>query len=336
MLKIPFARIAQWCISICFFFLYLNTKAQSSEYTIESFQDVYTELTNYESVGILALGNPIWEFEFPLNFQFPFYGSFYDNIIYNAEGWGMFTDDEDESTYLMDFTRSYAWDDLNDTSNITSDVRFSHVTFNNIQAFVLQYTKMGFFADPVADSFDTYMNFQIWFFENGVMEVHFGEMHMDGTPIYEPGKGFYCYTTSGGVDTNEVCGPHVGISNPFNRDDGIAVSGSYDDFEVTSDIYDNLTVLPPPGWIIRFKPNSVGIFDPEPRIKQLVIKPNPTNEYISIPENSSVTIFDFSGKIVYQGNFTSNKVNVSELAAGMYFIRITSESDQSFGRFVKL
>lgn len=321
---------------VCYFALsYCHLSAQSEGYTIESFQSVYTELADYESVGILADGNPIWEMEFDFNFQFPFYGALYDKMIYNAEGWGMFTDDEDESTYLMDFTRSYAWDDLNDTSNITSDVRFSHVTFNNMQAFVLQYTRMGFFADPVANSFDTYMNFQIWFFENGVMEVHFGEMHMDGTPIYEPGKGFYCYTTSGGVDTNEVCGPHVGIANPFDRDDGIAVSGSYDDYEVTSDIYDNLTVLPPPGWIIRFKPTSVGLFDPSPRNNHIRIAPNPASSYILIPHVASkVLIYTYSGKIVYEGVPSENILSVSSLPPGIYFIKIISNGDSFIGKFL--
>ncbi|MBK9985281.1 MAG: T9SS type A sorting domain-containing protein [Saprospiraceae bacterium] len=322
----------------CYFALsYRHLSAQSAGYTIESFQGVYTELEDYESVGILALGSPIWEMEFDFNFQFPFYGALYDKMIYNAEGWGMFTDDEDESTYLMDYTGSYAWDDLNDTSNITSDVRFSHVTFNNMQAFVLQYTKMGFFADPVANSFDTYMNFQIWFFENGVMEVHFGEMHMDGTPIYEPGKGFYCYTTSGGVDTNEVCGPHVGISNPYDRDDGIAVSGSYDDFEITSDIYDNLTTLPPPGWIIRFKPTSVGLFDPAPQNNHIIIAPNPASSYILIPNVASkVLIYADSGKIVYEGVPSEKILSVSNLTPGIYFTKIISSGQTFMGRFIKI
>ncbi|MEO6132034.1 MAG: T9SS type A sorting domain-containing protein [Saprospiraceae bacterium] len=316
---------------------YHQAAAQSAGYTIESFQDVYTELTNYESVSLLTMGDLFWELEFPLNFQFPFYDSLYESVIYHHEAWGMFTDDEDLALFLMDFTRLYAFDDLVDTSNITSDVRFSHVMSNNLQAFVLQFTKNRFFADPYEDSLDTYLNFQIWLYENGVMEVHFGEMHMDGNPIYAPGKGFYCYTTSGGIDTNEVCGPHMGISNPLDEEDAIALSGSYDDYEVVGDLYSVLTVLPPEGWIIRFKPKSVGIFDPVLITNQLAIKPNPTSSYILIPDSGNkVTIFDFSGKIVYEGTAPENKVSVSTLPTGMYFIQISSDYNSSIGRFFKL
>ncbi|MEP6793930.1 MAG: T9SS type A sorting domain-containing protein [Saprospiraceae bacterium] len=308
----------------------MHISAQSKGYTIESFQGVYTELADYGSVRTLADGNAIWEIEFPLNFQFPYYNMFYDSLLFNFESWGMFTDDEDESLYLMDFT-SYAWYD------ITSDVRFSHVLSNNMQAFVLQYTKMGFFADPFADILDTYMNFQIWLFENGVLEVHFGEMHMDGTPIYAPGKGFYCYTTSGGVDTTEVCGPHVGISNPYDIDDGIAVSGSYDNFEVTSDIYDNLTVLPPSGWIIRFKPKTVGVFEPGSRKNQIEITPNPASSFILIPyANSTVFIYSCFGEKVYEGVPSENRLSVSFLPIGIYFTRIISNGDSFIGKFLKI
>ncbi len=316
---------------------YHPISAQSAGYTIESFQGVYTELTNYESVSLLTMGDLFWELEFQLNFQFPFYDSLYNRVIYRHDSWGSFTDDEDEALFLMVFTRLYAYDDLIDTSNITSDVRFSHVVSNNMQAFVIQFTNMGFFADPFADSLDTYLNFQLWLFENGIMEVHFGEMHWDGTPIYAPGKGFYCYTTSGGVDTNEVCGPFMGISNPQDEEDAIALSGSYNDFEVVGEHYSVLTTIPPEGWIIRFKPKSVGIFDPEPRTNQLAIKPNPASSYILIPNpGNKVTIFDFSGKILYEGTAPDNKVGVSTLPTGMYFIQMTSDDNSLIGRFFKL
>lgn len=315
---------------------YHQISAQSEGYTIESVQDVYTELTNYESISLLTMGDLFWEFEFHLNFQFPFYDSVYNRVIHRNDAWGSFTDDEDEALFLMAFTRLYAYDELIDTSNITSDVRFSHVFSNNMQAFVLQFTKNRFYADPFADVLDTYLNFQLWFFENGIMEVHFGEMHMDGTPIYAPGKGFYCYTTSGGVDTNEVCGPYMGISNPEDDEDAIALSGSYDDFEIAGNQYSVLTVLPPEGWIIRFKPKTVGIFEPEPRINEIMIKPNPASSYILISNpNSKVKIFDFSGKILYEGTVTDNKVSVTTFPTGMYFIKIASDEKSFFGRFFK-
>lgn len=327
-------KLIQLLFGICTAISFHSISAQSEGYVIESFQDVYVELTDYESIALLNDGNPIWDHYFQLDFPFPFYGNLYDELYYRTEAWGSVTIDEDLAFFLMDYSRAYAYI-VEDLSNITSDVRFSHVEANNIQAFVIQFTKVGFFADPFRDSLDTYMNFQLWFFENGVMEVHFGEMHMDNTPIYAPGKGFYCYN-NGELDTTELCGPHVGISNPFDEEDGIAVSGAYNDYEASSDIYSNLTVIPPPGWIIRFKPKSVGIFDPKPRDNQIVISPNPANSFINISEiGSYVTMYDFSGKIMYEGITNETKLNVTSFPPGIYFVKIASGNTSSIGKFFK-
>jgi len=309
--------------------------AQSDEYVIESFQDEYIALTDYQSVAKLAFGNPIFEVALPLNFQFPFYGAYYDTIIYNTDAWGSLTNNQDVALLLMDFTRGYAWDWVVDTLNITSDIRFAHVLTNSIQAFVLQYTKMGFFADPV-EEFDPSMNFQLWFFENGIVEVHFGEMNMNGTPVYDPGEGFYCYSTSGGVDMSEVCGPHMGISDPLNEEDAIALSGSWDNYEVVGDQYAVLNTLPPVGWVIRFEPRTLGLFEPDYQITEFSINPNPAISYIMIPDPGSyVTICDFSGKVKFEGIVTDNKLSVADFPPGMYFVRIASGSGSSIGKFYK-
>jgi len=321
---------------ILFIYSPLFSSAQSEEYLIESFQDEYIELIDYESAGILALGNPLWELEFEFGFEFPFYGELYDRMIWNAEAWGMLTEDEDEAFFMMNFTRGYAFEPINDTIDIESDARFAQVVSNNMRAFVLQYTEYGFFADPFEDSIDVDMNFQFWFYENGVIEVHFGDMDMDGSPIYKSGKGFYCYSSGTGIDTNEVCGPHMGIENPYDEEDGIALKGSYNDFEVTGQIYDVMTDLPPRGWIIRFLPKSVGLLEPDDQITEFSISPNPTISYIQIPEPGSyVTMYDMSGKVRFEGVVTDHHFSVAEFPPGMYIIQMVSGSGSSIGRFIR-
>jgi hypothetical protein len=75
------------------------------------------------------------------------------------------------------------------------------------------------------------------------------------------------------------------IANNYDEEDGIAVSGAYNDYETSSDVYSNLTVIPPPGWIIRFKPKSVGLFEPDYPISEVSIFPNPASAYINIPSH---------------------------------------------------
>ncbi len=309
--------------------------AQSDEYLIESFQGEYVELGDYQSLAKRAFGNPLWAEELALNFQFPFYGEFYNTLIYNSDAWGYLTENQESSLSLMEFSRSYAWDIVLDSSNITSDVRIAHVLTNGIQAFVMQFTKMGFFANPEPQS-DPSMNFQLWFFENGIMEVHFGEMNMNGTPVYEPGLGFYCYTSSGGIDMSEICGPFMGISNPMNEEDAIALSGSWDDYEVVGNLYSVLNTLPPVGWIIRFKPRVLGIFEPGYEVSEVSISPNPSSSFINITEPGSyINICSLSGQIVYEGITQVTKLDVSTFPQGIYFVKTLSDRGTSIGKFIK-
>jgi hypothetical protein len=97
-----------------------------------------------------------------------------------------------------------------------------------------------------------------------------------------------------------------------------------------------MTELPPIGWIIRFKPKSVGIFNPKPHSNQIAIMPNPASSFINIPEiGSFVSMYDFSGRIMYEGITNDNKLNVSAYLLGIYFIKITSGGSSSIGKFYK-
>jgi len=57
----------------------------------------------------------------------------------------------------------------------------------------------------------------------------------------------------------------------------------------------------------------------------LNIYPNPTNNFIHLDENwinSSYSIFSMTGKLLFEGKLTSNKINVSELPKGIYLLKI--------------
>lgn len=312
----------------------LGLKAQSSEYIIESFQSIYTELSMYESIALLTGGDRLWVYDFNLEFPFPFYDSTYTWVHFDSEVWGSFTIDEDIALLVMHFSK-YTFDELVDTSNITSDVRFAHVEIDNKKAFVLQYTNVGFFGDPNAELHDTRMNFQIWLHESGNIEVHFGEMSMDNNPIYEPGIGFYDYTTSGGVDTTYVAGPHMGISHPLDEENAIALDGSYDDYEVSGDQYSILTELPPIGWVIRFKPTMVAVKEPK-TFTHFNIAPNPTSDFVILPDQvSRLSIYDMMGRLVFKEENVVGKLDVSSLPKGVYMVNFMIEDGVFIGKVVK-
>ena len=56
------------------------------------------------------------------------------------------------------------------------------------------------------------------------------------------------------------------------------------------------------------------------------VYPNPFNDVLSlsgVASNSTIQIFSFDGKNVYQGNATSSTLNTSNLSAGVYMLSIT-------------
>ena len=326
---------AIWILCLIFIIFNKDINAQSSKYSIESFQDTYSELQEYQSIALLTEWNPLWSYEFQLNFPFPFFDSIYTRLFFDRSGWGYFTEDQDLSLFLMEGW-SWTYDPYMGNNNPDSDARFAHVISNELQALVIQFTKARIFADLYEDSLDTYLNFQVWLFENGVIEVRFGETHIDGNPIYRPGKSFFCFTTDEGIDTNDICAPRMSIANPFDESDAIGLQGSYNDYEVTGTLYSRLTVMPPHGWVIRFKPKTVGTSEPDYESNEVSISPNPASSFINLTEPGSyINICSLSGQIVYQGIVNETKFDISTFPQGVYFVRTLSDKGASIGKFIK-
>src|SRR5690606_38493043 len=106
------------------------------------------------------------------------------------------------------------------------------------------------------------LNFQLWFKENGIIEIHFGSFDLDDHPVYEVGKGFHCYDDNGVYP--EICGTYIQLYYPNNPNyNFIGFHGNHLDYEVVDNFSGDptkepiLTEIPPPGWVIRFVPRTV-------------------------------------------------------------------------------
>jgi hypothetical protein len=91
-------------------------------------------------------------------------------------------------------------------------------------------------------------------------------------------------------------------------------------------------------WIITSAPASIS----EAELSDLVsVHPNPASEEINIGlpalNSASVSIYHVSGREVYFNNTaTGNEtINISSLAAGVYYIRIASEGSMVTKQFIK-
>ena len=69
----------------------------------------------------------------------------------------------------------------------------------------------------------------------------------------------------------------------------------------------------------------------------ITMYPNPATDFITIDsnENGNYTIVDVMGAVVAEGTVDNNKVNVSSLNNGTYYVNFTTENGVYQGRFVK-
>ncbi len=241
-------------------------------YKLDTLRTEYRELETYKSVAIKEEGDFDWKKKFDLPFIFPYYDSLYSHIFCNNNSFCYFEYNPEFDIKLMTF--SYQFDNVLDTINIESDVRYSYVSNNNKQALVIQYTKNSLASDASIDEFDSYINFQLWFYEDGVMEVHFGDINLDNSPNYRPEEGFY-FTFVDGTEMNS--GPEMGVRHPLDEEDQTWLEGDWNNYIVRNGV-GYLTTLPPKGFVIRFSKKSSSAKD---QINFPVsIYPNPTYEFL--------------------------------------------------------
>ena len=87
--------------------------------------------------------------------------------------------------------------------------------------------------------------------------------------------------------------------------------------------------------------NDENVIDMNADLENIEVYPNPTKDYVNVQctmnNVQSVEVIDVYGKVVNSLNVTDNqtRINVSGLAAGMYFVRVTTENGAVTKPFVK-
>jgi len=303
---------------------------QSPLYSISSFQDTYEPLDTFTSLFFdIGEGRDWWSLTFELDFDFPFFERSYDYINVDYDAYAHFDDtDYDISLFTFGYNPDiiYNW-----PVELESDVRYSYKTISGVKALVIEFLKNRLDTDPSVEEFDSHVNFQIWFFEDGSMETRFGEINLDNSPCYVPGVGFFLFFSNS--DTLQY-GPGISLRNPDNQDDGIGMLGSYNDYEITTG-YGHLTYVPPPGWVIRFnrepvKTKDLSINDPQ-------LFPNPADGYFTISHDTPIDlieIFDPSGRSVMTVTDPSGKISTETLGDGFYILKCSCGEQTSTHKLV--
>lgn len=296
----------------------LLCKISTAQYNVIAFQDRYEEIENYNSIAIETMGWLNWEKEFELSFRFPYFDTTFNSLLINVEGLGILENEIDYSLRLMAF--GYMFDNVLDTINIESDVRYKYGEKDGKSYLVIQFTKNRLFSDTSVEEFDSHVNFQYWFFDDGTIELRFGPSNLENSPIYVPGEGFYLITDQGPIPA----GPQLALYHPYDENIRLEYNDldSHEAYELNIDGTGSVDWWPPEGWVIRFNNLLISSNDNQ-KINRIKCYPNPTSGilHIDTKENiSKVEIYNIDGNILDVYHNTS--IDMSGFPNGFYYIKI--------------
>lgn len=312
-------RILTSIIVLLFFFQAGFLQAQT--YEVTAFQSEYSEIEDYNSL-ILNIGGPRpWHFRFDLDFEFPYFDSVYSSIYGKFNGNYGF--DPDWFPIIL-FNILTEFDEDIDLFNIQSDIRYKLTVENDLKCLVLQYTKVRFIDDPSVEEHDSHLNYQVWFFEDGAIEMRFGSMNLEHSPGYSPGVGYFLIFTNQDLLIPIIV--DVGIAS-LDFEDSYFISGNHNDFDVLN--YHDQSIrglrdLPPEGWVIRFSPVPSSVETTFSR--NFTIYPNPAKGELYIGEIAespkSIEIIDVMGRTAAFYQYFENRIDISDLPAGIYIVKV--------------
>jgi hypothetical protein len=317
-----------------FLFIVINSKAQT--YNLEYFEAKYDTLVDYTSIcNENALNGEIPFFfsqSFDFGFDFPFFDKSFNKVNLEDYSVGIFENSVQYNFYLFACPwHVYYWANQLDYefgNPVNSDWRYKYDVINNKKVFIVEYRHVG----PLV--FDTKpkpyeggdVNFQQWFWENGDVEVRFGDVLIDSTlfngAIIDPfDSGLYALS--------------LGIQN-YENTIQIFVEGTIKNFKtVTFEEESSLDSLPRPntGFRFRYLPLSTKeLHQNDFRIQ------NPVTDrlYISTDiKTFSYELIDICGKSIAKGE-DEREINVCSLIPGEYILSVKSNGIKYNKKFVKL
>jgi len=230
----------------------------AQSYSINYFQSSYDTLINYNSVNIelgLAGEDPYyWEKTFDFGFDFPFYDEIFTEVNIDSDGVGYFPQSPEYNLFM--FAGSYVIGEILDTSYLFSEVRYEILTSNNLEALVLEYHNVYVDDEYDENGANHSINFQIWFYENGIIELRFGNIDLANCSYYFPGQGFSFDNQN---PTGEIYGPFISINNN-DISESACFFGNHLNPMTMYDDDDNcgvLTSIPPEGFVVQFSPTNI-------------------------------------------------------------------------------
>ena len=317
---------------ICILFLQNGIQAQGYTFTVTT--------SNYNNLtGNTSLNNgAVWDdpaFTFPIGFNFMLYNTTFNSAYIHPDGGGGTVTQAPIPSNTMPTLIPFSAD-LIDRGFITS-TSLSNLSYKldgavGTRILKIEWNNAGFFEDlDLNDSSTDFVNFQVWLYEtSNIVEFRFGSSN-----VSQPT-----------VDFNGATGPGVAIFPFVNFNTGIPTSGivlsgspSNPTVNNTSDFL-SLNGMPANGTVYRYTPTVMSVASFTNVLNGLNIYPNPTSDFINLPiikdqKNFQISITNVLGKLVYFSNVFQNKIDVSNLEEGVYFIKLINHGNEQVTKFLK-
>jgi hypothetical protein len=292
----------------------------------------------------MVTGSESWHFLYDtvqLGFNLPFYDTTVSEIymfeyisdfqVGQAATFGV-------GPYISLMSASFCDRSLNTTNPSVSTISYQTFGMAGDKICVIDYKNIGFYMEISDDNESTnWVDFQIWFYENGTMEVHFGQSN-----ITKP------QTIWDGNSTER--GLQVTLSKLFDFDLFDTVGETYElkgNADAPTFVSANSTYLnyisgyPAIETVYRFSRNTASL-DEASMENTFIIYPNPTAQTLNISGAlnviSKIKIMSIQGVLlkdleVNQFAENTNLIEGLTLANGVYQLQIETASGNSVKKF---
>lgn len=316
-------------VVLCLLFNSLIISAQN--YNVEWGTSTYDTLTNYTSILYEILDEPLingeeYSIDFP--FSFPFFDQNYNYVTIDGSGYGYFYDIIEEYQLTMfagDFERHFRLP-------IFSDWRIRTDTVG-IDIVKVEWRNVGIYDDIWSDNPTSHwINYQVWFYENGIIEYRFGDINLANTPFYDSNTGFIW-------DDGECYGPWIGIQKT-DESEVYYVSGTNFNTHVITDP-DSMDIfydIPPFGRYFRFVPDEF-VKAVDLPADDITVYPIPAKDRLNISTGNKgavmtkTEIYSLSGTLLTSDDSgTQKSIDVRKFPSGAYFVKLYFIDGTTVGR----
>lgn len=302
----------------------------------QSIYEFQTENVTYQNlVNSISLNNgEIWddpEYTVPLGFELILGGRSCNTIYFPEDGIGgsLATTPFSFGTRAIIIPIGQDLVDLGETTGTSlSPISYKIDGTMGNRILKIEWNNAGFWDDSSASDF---INFQVWFFEGtNSIEFRYGP-----NQVNNPQESY-----------EEEDGPVVAFAPLYDSDNGIFTEDGY--FLTGNPTNPNVVILTgddepegslvgniPDGTVYRFIPQPLSVDDFSKIGFQ--IYPIPTSEYLNIKTQSIDYNFNIYNSLGQKMNVSSvdNRIDVSNLSNGIYFIKIETETGSTTKKFLK-